>query len=173
MSGNSKAMGVAYRDQLIQGTPVADDAIAGDVGEYISSYLPPGSATALTTATAKTITSIQLTAGDWDVDGQVDLLPAATTSVTQMNASVSPTTNTLGSDAGASVGFGSSYAAQPTTTINQAAAVPAAEVDVQVLTNRIKVAPADAPLTIYLVASATFTVSTMTAYGGIRARRVR
>lgn len=52
------------------GTTTNDSAAAGSVGEFISSTVPTGAIT-LTDATATNITSISLTAGDWDVWGSV------------------------------------------------------------------------------------------------------
>lgn len=169
MSGNNIAIGVAYRDQLIKGTPTNDSAIAGDVGEYLEANLLVASAVSVTTATPVNITSIVLTPGDWDVDGIIDFVPAATTSVTQLNVSISNVTGTLSSQA-PSTSTAINLGPFATTTINQAASVPAAEITLSGATVRVSV---NANTTIYLVAQAAFTVSTMTAYGSIRARRVR
>jgi hypothetical protein len=137
------------------------DAAAGFVGEVISANVAPGSAVALTTSTAKNVTSISLTAGDWDVYGNVGFAPAATTSITVIAQSISQTTNTHDTNEG-------SYGAR-----SFAAHVPGANNFLHVLTTtglRIRLA---ATTTIYLVASATFTVSTLGAYGKIWARRAR
>lgn len=165
MSGNNIAMGVAYRDQLVKGTPTNDNAITGDVGEYITSTVASGSAVSLTTATPANITSISLTAGDWDIDSVVDFLPAASTSITQYNVAVSLTSATLSTQAG-----GSGLGTDPILIVNQAAAVPAAVVGIVPATVRLSIA---ATTTVYLVAQAAFTVSTLAGYGTIRARRVR
>src|SRR5690349_16625741 len=53
----------------LAGTATNDDAAAGKIGEYIESEVLSGSAVSLTTNTAANITSISLTAGDWDVWG--------------------------------------------------------------------------------------------------------
>ena len=169
MAGNNIAMGAAYRDQLIKGTPTNDLALAGDIGEYLEANLLTASALSVTTATPLNITSLVLTPGDWDVDAIVDFVPAATTSVTQWNVSVSNTTATLQSQA-PSTSAAINIGPFATTTINQAAQVPAAEVTISGATVRVSVS---ANTTIYLVAQAAFTVSTMTAYGSLRARRVR
>lgn len=169
MAGNNIAMGVAYRDQLIKGTSTNDLALSGDVGEYLEANLLTASAVSVTTATPVNITSVVLTPGDWDVDAIVDFVPAATTSVTQWNVSVSNTTATLQSQA-PSTSAAINIGPFATTTINQAAQVPAAEVTISGATVRVSVS---ANTTIYLVAQAAFTVSTMTAYGSLRARRVR
>lgn len=165
MAGNNIAMGVAYRDQLIKGTPTNDNAIAGDVGELITSTVASASAVSLTSTTAANVTSISLTAGDWDVDGVVDFNLAASTNVTVYNAAISLTSATLPTQPG-----GSGLGTDPITVINQAAQVPGGLVVVATPTVRVSLA---ATTTVYLVASSTFTVSTNAAYGTIRARRVR
>ena len=172
MSGNTQPIGVAFKDQLITGTPTNDNAPAGFLGEYIQSTIPTGSAVALTTATPANITSIALTSGDWDVDCQVEFSPAATTSVTQSNAAMSLTSATLSTQPGGTVGI-ATLGPEPILTVNQAAAVPAAGYAVAPTTVRITVAQSNSTATVYLVAQATFTVSTMSAFGSIRARRVR
>jgi hypothetical protein len=56
----------------IIGTTVADSASAGKVGEYVISTILAASAVSYaSTATPINITSISLTAGDWDVGGNV------------------------------------------------------------------------------------------------------
>ena len=164
MPRNTITKGVAYEDQAILGTKTNDNQEIGYVGEYIQATVAVGAAVALTTGTPANVTSIVLTQGDWDVDCVVDFLPAASTSVTQYNASVSATSATLAAQPGAN-GVGP----DATITINQAAAVPAAEVGLAPTTVRVSIA---AQTTIYMVAEAAFTVSTMTAYGTIRARRM-
>ncbi len=55
----------------LPGTATNDNATAGNVGEYVSSQVLLGSGVPLTAATAADITSISLSAGDWDVSGNV------------------------------------------------------------------------------------------------------
>lgn len=150
------ALGLTLQDTL--GTTTNDAAIAGGVGELLSGTVATGASVSLTTATAANITSVSLTAGDWDVTSVVDYNPGATTSITQLSQGVSSTTATLG--------------AQDTFSQTSVAAnVPGANViALPTPVTRISLA---ATTTIYLVAKATFTVSTLTAFGTIRARRVR
>jgi hypothetical protein len=147
------------------GTATNNNAAAGQVGEFITSTVASGGAVALSTGAGSNVTSISLTAGDWEIDGQVDFSPAATTSVTQYNASCSLTSATLASQAG-----GSGLGTDGTFTVNQAAMVPAALFCCATMTVRLSVA---ATTTVFLVAQANFTVSTLSAYGTIRARRAR
>lgn len=172
MSGNTQPIGVAFKDQLIAGTPTNDNATPGFIGEYIASTIPTGSAVALTTATPANLTSIALTSGDWDVDCQVEFTPAASTSVTQSNAAMSLTSATLSTQPGGTVGI-ATLGPEPIMTVNQAAAVPAAGYALAPTTTRVSVAQSNTTATVFLVAQATFTVSTMSAFGSLRARRVR
>lgn len=153
--------GGTFVSTLLQGTATNDNAAAGNVGEVITSTIASGSAVTLVTTVAKNVTSISLTAGDWDVTGTVGFFPGATTSVTLMQQSISQTTNTHDTAPGAFQSRGS------------AAFVPGANATNNVLgatTQRISLA---ATTTIYLVASSAFTVAGQTAYGKIEARRAR
>lgn len=129
---------------------------ADGAGNFKTASLASGSATSLTTATAKTIISLSLEAGDWDVSGMVAFDPAATTSETAHIVSISTTNNTHGA----------------TTERNARgfAAVVTAGFETNMPTPVVRLSLA-ATTTVYLVASANFTVSTMTAYGIINARR--
>jgi hypothetical protein len=75
----------------VQGTTTNDSTQAGSVGEFISATVLVGSAVALTSNTATNITSISLTAGDWDVSGNVFLNPAGGTVLNQFVVWVSST----------------------------------------------------------------------------------
>lgn len=55
----------------IKCTSTNNDASSGQLGEFISSVIPSGSAVVVASGTASTITSISLTEGDWDVWGNV------------------------------------------------------------------------------------------------------
>jgi hypothetical protein len=156
---NSGTLLPARTNGHMSGTATNDNAAAGEVGEYIESILASGSATSLTTTTAKTIVSLSLTAGDWEVSCAVSFLPAATTSVTQMATSVSLVTNT------------SDFTNGRVNTISTAAQVPG------ISTTALPTMPLRfsfaSTTSVFCVGFATFTVSTMTAYGAIKARRVR
>lgn len=107
--------------------------------------------TSLVSATPKTVTSITLTPGTWDVSGQVGYSNG--TSATIIFAGISTTTNTLpGLDGAESTLAG-------TFTGDAILPTPIAPMTVTVNT------------TVFLVAQATFT-GTTTIYGTIRARKV-
>lgn len=142
------------------GTTTNDNAAAGDIGEYVEGSLASGSATSLTTATGKTITSISLTAGDWDVSGQILFTPAATTVTNTLIAQLSL------SDNGASIGLG----AQSRSIFAGLVSTLGYQQSETIGRFRISL---NATTTIYIVGYAEFTTSTMTAYGILSARRVR
>ena len=142
----------------VLGTVTNDNANAGYVGEYVSAAVAAGAAVALTTNVTANVTSISLTAGDWDVTGLVQYTPGATTSVTQLTQGSSSTSATVGAQ-----GTFSKFvtAANVLTAVDPAWNLPVTRFSLATTT------------TVYLVAAATFTVSTLAAYGVIRARRVR
>ena len=140
----------------IIGTTTNNNANAGAVGEYISSTILSGSAVSLTTGTAANITSITLTAGDWDVFGVVQFTPAGGTTVTYIAGSSSTTSASNNTQNGFFLGGIASG-------LVGVLANPIATVRYSVASNT----------TVYLVAQSQFSGSTMSAYGFIGARRVR
>lgn len=147
-----------------EGTITNDNASAGSVGEYIESVVASGSAVALTTATPKDVTTISLTAGDWDVEIIPGFTGGGTTTLTYAVASVSSgATNLLDQTNGRSLS--AFYNAQ--TVFN---GVPSGLLGLPSNTVRFSLS---ATTTIRMVAQAAFGVSTCSAYGVLRARRVR
>jgi hypothetical protein len=143
----------------IVGTATNNNAAAGSVGEYAETVVLIGSEVSITSATAKTIASISLTAGDWDVSGIVYHHPAATTSYTRYAGSISTTDNTFQTAPGQFADF--TIAAHVSNGNTYNAIIPPYRVSLSGTT------------TMYLVAYGVFTVSTSAGYGIIRARRVR
>lgn len=142
-----------------EGATDASESAAGLVGEYLSTSVLIADKIGLVTDTAKTIAALALTPGDWDVSGVIAYVPAATTSLTFLAQSISGTTNVDG-------------AAIARRATNLAAVVP------NVTNTPIQDTPVvrvniSAAATYYLVAHAVFSVSTLDAYGILRARRVR
>lgn len=148
----------AARGQL-PGETSTGSAAAGNVGEYIESVIVNGSAVSLVTATAKTITSISLTAGDWDVSGQVSINGAGTAAITFVEASISLTTNTVDTTAGRDNRI--------TSASNASASVPAFALPVGPVRFSLS-----GTTSIFLVGNATFT-NAASGWGILRARRVR
>lgn len=141
----------------IIGTTTTDSAATGSVGEYVSAT--QGTPQSLTSTTGLTLTSISLTAGDWDVWGSVIFTSAATTNVVQEAGGTSLVTNTIDDDH-ASFQLKNAAAGVVQDGFNFFA-IPMRRVSIGSTT------------TVYLVAQATFSVSTLSAYGKIQARRTR
>lgn len=129
---------------------------AGSIGEKLTATAAPG-AVSLVTATSATVVSLPLTAGVWSVSGVVNYTPSATTSISVVGQGVSSVAATLGAQ--------DSYVQNA-----NAAEVPGAIV----ITNAAPpvIINISAGATYYLVAQATFTLSTLTAGGTITATRI-
>jgi len=143
----------------IIGTTTNNNAAAGSVGEFISSSVLAGAAVALTTAIGANVTSIALTAGDWDVCGTVAFVFAATTTSTQQTMGISSVSATFGTNGAENniIQFKQTLTGLKTVAFGNSSM-------------RFSIA---APTTVYLLGSAVFAVSTASAYGFISARRVR
>jgi hypothetical protein len=153
-SGNVTTNGVTK----IYGTQTNDNATANYVGYVVKGQNTAGNVY-LSTGGTSMVTSISLPAGDWDVRGQVNYNAAATTSITILKQGISTASATFGG--------------QDTFTQSvMAAVVPTASNDIglPVRTQRISLA---STTPIYLVCNATFSLSSLSAYGTIEARRVR
>lgn len=144
-----------------KGTATNDNAAAGYVGEYVTANVAPGSAISLTSTVAVDVTSISLTAGDWDVSCAANWAGGGTTTVGSLDAGLSTTSATIDTAQDRRVrktylnGTPWATAANDTTLIGPARFL------------------LSGTTTVYCVAQATFGVSTQTVYGQIWARRVR
>jgi hypothetical protein len=87
-----------------KGVVDGSSAAAGDIGEYIVMSNTTG--VAMVTNVAASISSIALTAGDWEIWGAIDFRPAAGVSPNMVAASISVTPNALPSDADLMTGVG-------------------------------------------------------------------
>lgn len=149
--GGSQALG-----RSLVGTSTNDSAAAGRVGEYAETLVASGSAVSLSTNTAANVTSVSLTAGDWDVEGNINFVATSAT-LTATNTGINTTSATLPTD-GSEV-FGGVLLTTTTDTFG-----------ITQPRKRISIA---ATTTVYLVGRCTFSAGTITAYGKISARRVR
>lgn len=130
-----------------------------NVGEYAESIITQGSGTALTTNTAANITTLSLTAGDWNLWGNVAFLSAATTAINDLNGWISTTSATipagnLRSQRFVAVAFTPGIA-------NESFCVPFKRLNLATTT------------TVYLSVQATFATSTLEGSGGLFARRAK
>jgi hypothetical protein len=142
----------------LSATATNDSAASGKVGEYVSSTVVSGSAVSLTTATAANVTSISLGAGDWDVCMAISFIPTSTTLMSLYEGSMSTTTATRDTAPGKFVQEGKSAAVNPAPN-------PTMHMCDRFLLS--------GTTTVFMVAFANFTVSTLSAYGKIQARRRR
>jgi YD repeat-containing protein len=139
-----------------RGTTTADDAAAGDVGEFIVS-VASGPGGGISNNIATTVTQITLTAGDWDVRGEA-WFQLGSGGAGDVQAAVS-----LVSGAMPGVGQWSRVAQTFTHTANA----------LQVLALspcRVSLA---SPTTVYLVALCGFSSGSTSVYGRLDGRRVR
>ncbi|AOJ69325.1 hypothetical protein WS83_20455 [Burkholderia sp. MSMB2042] len=138
----------------IKGTAAADNANAGSVGEFVNSTF--SSVNMTTSGTAQNLTSISLTAGDWDVTGAATYTSGSGATSTIWIAGVNTTSATLPSlgnyfqSGGSITATGAATAIPPVTRINVSSTT-----------------------TVYLVGEAVFSGGSVSAAGFLRARRVR
>lgn len=140
----------------ILGATDGSNPFSGNVGEYIESFIDSDHGVSLTDDTEADVTSVNLTAGDWDIEGNVNLKEAAAT-VTGRIASLSTGSATI------PLGGKEGYLGTATTTSNQTNTITLPRMRLSV----------GGPTTAYLVAKVTFSAGTISAFGGISARRVR
>lgn len=155
----ASAVNISGGSVVITGVATNSAAAAGVVGETIDGTLASGSATSLVTGTAKTVISISLTAGDWEVSAVAYFISAVSTSYSSLLTSISATNNTLDLTPGRFTAFSTPAQVPGNVTFSLNGPI-----------SRISLA---STTTIYLVVQASFTVSTMTAYGFIHGRRMR
>lgn len=144
----------------VKGTTTNDNAAAGYVGEVIESNVASGSAVALTTAVGAQVTSISLTAGDWEVSGAVSYVLNAATTMSVQGVAISSVSTTFPTRPN---GGGTTIIVAP---------VPAGGVIPQITTGPMRVS-LSATTIYYLNTYNEFAVNTAAAYGYIKARRVR
>jgi hypothetical protein len=146
------------------GVSGGSDAASTYVGEVISSVLLVGSNVSLTSLVVANITSISLTAGDWDVWAELWGNAASTTTITSFSGAINtdsttfPSVPAIGTSVSILQGNGLSRA-----TIGQQFVIPIAEARISISGTTIY----------YLNATAGFGVSTLAAYGKLVARRRR
>ncbi len=155
----------------LKGTTTNDNATAGYYGELLGPISRlKSNATAMTspnTLNVCTTASITLTAGDWDVRGMVGFVGDTGTSITLLKAAVSKTSATLPASDTSAV----PTAGEVTTEYDTAAnVIGAGTVILPIPSYRVSLA---ASTDLWLVAAATFSVNTLSAYGSMQARRVR
>lgn len=157
--GDAAATTLAFAPSTggIIGTTTNNNTNAGNVGEYMEAEVLSGAPVSLTTGVTANVTSITLTAGDWDVTGAVVFTPSAVP--TQLFASTNTTSATLPVAPNKGAYFGS-ISTGFTSAQGQIANIGSRRYSVASSTQ------------VFLVANAAFG-GTMTVYGLIHARRRR
>lgn len=151
---NLSGSGTFSQTAGIIGTTTNNNADAGSVGEFPTPTNVAGAT--LTTSTATNLSSVSLTAGDYEVSGICRFLNAATTTGTTVAAGISTTSATFGA-----IG-----------TYSQITAALPVSADNILVTPVIRISIASTT-TVYLIGYATFITSTCTASGFLHIRRVR
>lgn len=151
--GAATATSVAFSPTTggIIGTGTNDNAGAGKVGEVISSAV---TTQAISNGVTTNITSISLTAGDWDVQGTVLTAPAGTTTQSSFAAAINTVSATF-----PTYYTQISYAVAAGTAIGVAA--PYVRLSLSGTT------------TVYILAIVNYAVSTLTIGASLSARRAR
>lgn len=141
----------------IVGTATNDSAAASYIGERVSSA--QGFVNFPTTAQYGDLTSISLTAGDWDVSAQGQAQVASATAMAATRFGISTTTGN--SATGLTAGDTQIEIQPPTTTSNSSGAIACVRMSLTGTT------------TVYLKYYATYLTATPAAAGRLTARRVR
>jgi hypothetical protein len=155
----SRSTGALTLGQLgpaaIKGVTDGSDAVAGYVGEFVSAAVT--TAVSLTTGVAHDLTTLTLSAGDWDVVGEAYFQGSSSSGSDDLRVWVNTvaTTQPTGDQGGLAIGSTSSGG-----LINNYTCSP------------LRVLSATSTL-LYLGVNATFGSGTMVAKGFIRARRMR
>lgn len=143
------------------GTTTNDSAAAGSVGEEVESVITLASGgVSLTNATSADITSISLTAGDWDVWGNIGVSGNGATTVVYVYGWINSTSAST-PDAAYQTQWAQAAGAAIFNAGNLGFPVPGRRFSLSGTT------------TIYLSVNSQFAVSTEVAFGGIYARRRR
>lgn len=160
---NSNIAFASTSTQGIVGTTTNNNAASGNVGEYISSSVVQGSALTITSGQFIDVTSISLTAGDWDVTGIVGMTnfgSVTTNSNSLFEGGISTTTG----NSGTGLVLGDS------AVIIQPAGLNVSNSDITGVIPAVRMSFAGTG-SVYLKATAN--VANAKAYGRISARRVR
>lgn len=144
------------------------NAATGSVGEVISSVVTGGTPVAMTSGIVTNITTILLSAGDWNVSGVISAdFSAATTSVSNIVGAINTISANLPQ---VSAGINTAISTMPASAGNSWIVGTQGTPTVVIGSCRISVSSAT---TVYLIARLIFSVSTGAIVGTIMARRVR
>lgn len=153
-SGNTVVMS---QHPTISGFTDGSNASAGNLGEYLTSSVASG--VSLTSATSTNITSLSVTAGDWDIEGSATTVPSAVLGTRGVGLSLTSATMP---DASTDFKF-NLVQISPNSNSGQTEYYQTGRVRLSI----------SITTTVYLVCNVTIGSGTCTAGGVIRARRVR
>jgi hypothetical protein len=156
---NNSPLGITNPNGIVGIVNGADPA-AGRVGETNSNQM--NTAQALTSGTYRNVISINLTPGDWDVTGSAYFSPSSALMTSAM-AGISTVSATLPAS-------NPYYYAQWALPTGAATGTMIGSISLAVPEQRLNVS---ATTPVYLVVSSAFSAGTVSAYGQIKARRVR
>ena len=139
----------------IVGTTTNNSAAVGYVGQFVTSNVPFSSATPISTTTPTTLTSISLTAGDWQVGGNIFFIGSGAV-LTNGKVGISTTTNTFPDNS-------------HTSGINSLAML-ASNLSFNAPEQRISIS---GTTTVYIIGQTNFGSGSATQCGNIWARRLR
>jgi hypothetical protein len=142
-------------------TATNDNAAGGDVGEFVTSTTAIGSAVGLTSGTPANVTSISLTAGDWDVWAVPAFTGPTNTTVNYLIGCISTTSASL---------TGGPPSQQNVPCFGQVTFNQSNTYSFTVGQHRISLA---GTTTVFLVAQSSFATSTCSGFGTLSARRRR
>lgn len=151
-----------YTSDLIPGNTTGTNALAGNIGEFVSSSVLIGSAVPLTNNVNANITSIVLTSGDWDISANVYSAMAGSTFMGYLEGAISTVSATL--PARGSNGSNGLWNTDSSPTLSGA--------NLSITCGPVRLS-ISATTTVYLVGVSTYTTGTNALYGFIGARRVR
>src|SRR5258706_1577225 len=137
----------------IKGVINGSDAAVGVIGEYITGA---GAVVGVASTAINNLTSIVLSPGDWEVSGSLSLIASSTAVISQYTAGASSVTASFG-------GFQSLINVFPAAFAQTGPISGTPTIRISTTTM----------ITIYFVATVTFSPGTCTAQGSLRARRVR
>jgi hypothetical protein len=141
----------------IVGTTTNDNANTGSIGEFVSNSRVAGSAISLTNNTAADITSVSLTAGDWDCRGGIGFTTSAGAS-----GLLGWINNTSVTQPLLSSGFGNTQLIGTSAILGNNL--------ISIMPTRISSASS---VTVYLTGAALFSSGTASAFGYLGCRRMR
>lgn len=152
----------------LKGTTTSDNAAPGNIGEIISNSIVRSASVPMSTGVGFSVSTVTLTAGDWDVRVSAAIEAGGATAISEFDASLNTVPNTLSTadteavaDSSGRIRFINDISATPGNGSSDYLVFPTVRVSISSTTPY------------YLVLQANFSISTLTGYGNIVARRIR